>query len=124
MAGGIENLRVPTSEQARENGRKGGIASAKAKKERKQMQEVMQTLLDMPMKPGKLSKKIEAFLNIKDANITMREAVAAAMVQAAVQDRNVNAAKYVTEAAGETASVLNLHGELPVVLKDDITEAD
>ena len=81
-------------------------------------------LLDMPMKEGKLSKKIEAFLNIKEANITMREAVAAAMIQAAVQDRNVNAAKYVTEAAGETASVLNLHGELPVVLKDDITEAD
>ena len=32
MANNSDNLRVPTSEQARENGRKGGIASGKARK--------------------------------------------------------------------------------------------
>lgn len=39
------NLRVPTSEEARRNGRKGGKASAKARKERKQLKEELLLLL-------------------------------------------------------------------------------
>ena len=31
---GRDNLKVPTSEKARENGKKGGLASGKAKRER------------------------------------------------------------------------------------------
>ena len=40
------NLIVPTSEQARINGRKGGLASAKAKKERKTIREQLLLLLE------------------------------------------------------------------------------
>lgn len=39
------NLRVPTSKQAREYGRRGGLASAKAKKERKTFKEELLLLL-------------------------------------------------------------------------------
>lgn len=39
------NLRTPTTEQAREMGRKGGIASAKAKKERKTIVNALKDLL-------------------------------------------------------------------------------
>lgn len=38
-----------SGEQAREMGRRGGIASGKAKRERKQMREIAQSVLDMPM---------------------------------------------------------------------------
>ncbi len=43
-----KNLIVPTSSLARENGSKGGKASAAAKRRRKSMREKMRMLLDLP----------------------------------------------------------------------------
>jgi hypothetical protein len=45
MALNKQNLKVPTSEEARINGRKGGIASGKARKERKTLKEELLLLL-------------------------------------------------------------------------------
>lgn len=45
---GIDNLRTPTTEQAREIGRKGGLASAKARAERKQLKELLELALSQP----------------------------------------------------------------------------
>ena len=42
----IENLKVPTSEQAREYGRKGGIASGKARQEKATFKKQLQMILD------------------------------------------------------------------------------
>lgn len=47
---GIENLKVPTSEEARRNGRKGGIASGEARKKRKAFKEAL--LLALETKKG------------------------------------------------------------------------
>lgn len=43
--GNIDNLIVPSSEQARKNGSKGGIASGKKRAEKKMLQESLQKLL-------------------------------------------------------------------------------
>ena len=45
---GADNLRTPTTEQARERGRKGGIASAKARAEKKQLKELLELALSQP----------------------------------------------------------------------------
>ena len=45
---GKDNLRTPTTEQARERGRKGGIASAKARAEKKQLKELLELALSQP----------------------------------------------------------------------------
>lgn len=45
---GIDNLRTPTAEQARERGRKGGLASAKARAEKKQLKELLEMALSQP----------------------------------------------------------------------------
>lgn len=42
----IENLRVPTSEEAREIGRKGGIASGKARKEKASLRKGLEAILN------------------------------------------------------------------------------
>ena len=41
-----QNLRTPTTEEAREIGRKGGIASGKARKEKATMKAMLEKLLD------------------------------------------------------------------------------
>ena len=40
-----QNLKVPTSSEARENGRKGGLASAEAKRKRKSLKEELLLML-------------------------------------------------------------------------------
>lgn len=44
----IENLRVPTSEEAREIGRKGGIASGKARREKRNLRNAVEAILNAP----------------------------------------------------------------------------
>lgn len=43
---GKDNLIVPTSEQARENGRKGGLASGEARRNRKMLRDCIDYLLE------------------------------------------------------------------------------
>lgn len=69
------NLRVPSSEEARKNGRKGGIASGKARRERKTLKDELLLLLEEDDNNAKISiallKKalkgdIQAFTTIRD----------------------------------------------------------
>ena len=57
-----QNLRVPTSSKARENGKKGGIASGKARRAKKSLREAMQILMesDLTGKDGKTMTGTEA----------------------------------------------------------------
>ena len=59
-----ENLRVPTSEEAREIGRKGGIASGKARRERKAFKEALLLALETMTEEGKTiqDKGIESLM--------------------------------------------------------------
>ena len=57
-----QNLRVPTSSEARENGKKGGIASGEARRAKKSLREAMQILMDADLtgKDGKTMTGTEA----------------------------------------------------------------
>ena len=68
-----QNLRVPTSSEARENGKKGGIASGEARRAKKSLREAMQILMDADL-TGKDGK-----------TITGTEAMAAKAFQAALK---------------------------------------
>lgn len=86
-------------EQAREMGRRGGIASGKAKRERKQMREVAQALLDLPVEQG----RAEGYKSLAEGvrrNVTVSERIVMAAVREAL-DGNVRAAEFVRDTAGE-----------------------
>ena len=87
MAGGIENLTpVRSKAEARERGRKGGIASGKARRKKRDFRQLMRLLLDMP------ADELEKADN--------REAICAAMIQKALAgDRG--AAEFCRDTAGE-----------------------
>ena len=57
-----KNLRVPTSSEARRNGKKGGIASGEARRAKKSLREAMQILMDADLtgKDGKTMTGTEA----------------------------------------------------------------
>ena len=76
MATRLDNLKVPTSEQARENGRKGGIRSAQVKKEKKRATEAAKIMMSMPI-VGKSHDKLielkEKELKLKEREIRLKE---------------------------------------------------
>ena len=73
-----------TPKQRRENARKAGIASAKAKKERKAMKEQMEMLLTLPVKSSK-TKEVLKKLGIKSTEMNNQMALIVALYQTALK---------------------------------------
>lgn len=66
MAKGHDNLIVPTSEEAREIGRKGGKASGEARRKRKALRDSMNALLEMQPTAKEFNKLIEAGFDMEE----------------------------------------------------------
>lgn len=100
-----ENLKpftTRTKEQAREAGRKGGIASGKARKQKKQMREAFETILAMSMKAGELTdiSDLESFNQIKGTNISVQDAITAVIVNKALKG-DIKSAEFVRDSIGQ-----------------------
>lgn len=67
MANNQENLVPLTTEKAREIGRKGGIASGKAKREKATMKKTLQMLLEMENSKGQTYKELATLGLLKGA---------------------------------------------------------
>ena len=91
-----------TSEELRERAKKGGIASGKARREKKMMRETLDMILSMPMKNGKSAdvESIRSFAALKGKNISVQEAILIAQVQKAMKG-DTKAAEYVRDTIGQ-----------------------
>ena len=99
---GKDNLRTPTTEEARERGRKGGQASVKAHRERKAMKETIGILLSMPLTEG-AGTDVEQIKNLAEArgrNITVQDAIVIAMAKKAMKG-DVRAGEFLRDTIGE-----------------------
>lgn len=126
----LENLKVPTSEEARRNGAAGGRASGEARRRRKAMREVLDDLLSMPLRKGAL-KEIESLadlagpngkinmLNVK-VNVTVEQAVLLAQILQAING-NTKAATFLRDTAGQ--KILKDADEQAEYEDDGFTEA-
>lgn len=123
-----ENLIPFTSEQSREeakkNGAKGGIASGKARREKKAFKETLEALLSMPMNDGDgiSVDDIQNFANIKGQNISVQEAILIAQVQKAMNG-DTRAAEYLRDTAGQKPSdKVEVSGQVDNPFSDLTTE--
>ena len=107
-----QNL-IPNSErtpsQLREQARKGGIASGKARRERKMMREDAQMFLEMPLNAGQL-EDVEYLAEVKGKNITVQQAILLAMIKKAMKG-DVRASEYVRDTAGQQIANININTE-------------
>ena len=118
---GIDNLKTPSTEEARSRGRKGGIASGKARREKKALKETLEELLTMPLKDGRADdiEKIKSIASIKGKNITMQEAIMVAMLNKAAKG-DVRAAEYVRDTIGQKPdNKMNIDMNLPVFFEGE-----
>lgn len=91
-----------TKAEQREIARAGGIASGKARREKKALRETLEELLAMPIKTGKKYdlEKIKCIANMKGKNITMQETIMLAMLNKAAKG-DVRAAEYIRDTIGQ-----------------------
>ena len=69
-----DNLHVPTSEEAREYGRRGGLASAKARAAREQLRKDFLELLKVPIGDGKI-EKVKTFKDFGQKNVSLQKGI-------------------------------------------------
>lgn len=119
-----DNL-IPQSERTKEEQRRiarsGGIASGKARREKKAMRETLEALLSMPMKGGKTAdvEAIKNFAELKGKNITVQDAMVIAMLQKAMKG-NVTAAEWIRDTAGQKpVENMNMNMNLPVFFEGE-----
>lgn len=111
-----------TPEQRSECGRKGAMASKEAKRKKKYMKEVLDVLLDMPLKKGKHNdvEDIRNFASLKGKNLNVQEAIMIAQVQKALKG-DTNALQFIRDTIGQKqADSLNIGAEFGVQIIDDI----
>lgn len=116
-----ENLKTPTTKEARERGAKGGIASGKARREKKLMRETLETLLGMPLKNGKSAsvEDIKSLAAVKGKNINVQEAILIAQVQKAMKG-DTRAAEYVRDTIGQKpVDSVDMNMNLPVFFEGE-----
>lgn len=110
---GKDNLRIPSSEEAREYGRKGGIASGEARRKRKAMRDDLQALLDSEQEfnDGKVRRVQEGIVH---------KLVAAAM------KGDLKAIEQVAKLMGEYEQKIKLDGTLvtPQIVVQDTETAE
>lgn len=97
---GIENLIVPSSEEARKNGRKGGIASGKARREKRDRKQIASELLDLTVSGAGIDK-IKKFFNIKGKELTAYDTMFLSCMMKAMQKGDANALEKLLKIAGE-----------------------
>ena len=87
------NLKRPSSEEARELGRRGGVASGIARRRRKALREALDVYLSLPVQDKRsLNRLLRAGVDEDDADTQML--IVASLVQRAI-DGNVRAAKLI-----------------------------
>ena len=119
MANNIQNLkpRNLTTEEATEMGRKGGLASAEARRRKKSMKETLELFLSLPLEEGQSYdiENLQNFANLKGKNITVNDAILIKQIQKALKGDNY-AINFVRDLVEPKTNNLNITGELPVVI--------
>lgn len=96
---GRENLKRLSPEEARENGKKGGRASVKARRKKKAIKDCLLILRDMPVADMKVKSMLEK-MGIKDKDITYGMAIAASATIQAIKG-NTSMARLILETMDE-----------------------
>lgn len=99
--GTISNLKpVRNTEEARERGAKGGIASGEARRAKRSMKETAQALLAMPV-AGDNIRSVLSSLGIEDNDKNYQTAMIARLILKATQDGDAQSIRLLGEMVGE-----------------------
>lgn len=99
-----QNLKpVRSGSEAREKGKKGGVASGKARRQKKALRETLNELLSMPLRDDKIEniKKVKGFFDLNGKNITVQDALVMKAIETAMKG-NAKSMKMLFDLMSET----------------------
>ena len=101
-----ENLDRLSKEERAANGRKGGLSTAEKKRKQRDMREILQAFLSIPLTDGvqKLPEQFKSLAEIAEANDAGKVSLAAAIVLAQITSAltgDTKAAEFVRDTAGQ-----------------------
>lgn len=88
-----QNLKIPTSDEARELGRRGGIASGEARREKKRIADALRAVLSEDAGNG----------------LTRREAIVVKVLKRLYDEGDIYQLKVLAEILGETEQNININ---------------
>jgi hypothetical protein len=115
-----------SGEEAVENGRKGGIASGKAKREKKTVQMILEKFLEMDVKSNKKIKEIAKSVGIT-GDKSVKELITAVCIINTMKKGDIEKLQVLCELLGEDNGVQELEDiseEEAEVFGDNQTEED
>lgn len=119
--GDTSKLNDVPKEVRSERGRKAGLASVKARRERKEFRTTVETLLRMSLKSGRMCdlETIKNFMELKGKNVTVQQAMAIKLIQDALKG-DKKAFELVIDMIGEKpSSKLEIKDVTPVVFSGE-----
>ncbi len=113
--------RLLTHEERVENGRKGGKQKGENYRKRREMREVIEILLSMPLddKDIKELEDIASFKSLANKNLTVNDAIIVKQVQKALKG-DLNALTFLRDTSGQKPKDdVNLDVKLPVLFEGE-----
>lgn len=126
-----KNLRVPTSEEAREIGRKGGLASAKARRDNRTIQQIVKAITDADISTLQQFAPIARKLGL-ETDKSIKEVYAILCLLNSVKTANLGDLERLQKLRGEQAEITSAdeqrqekeHGDLISALRERRRDED
>lgn len=110
-----------THEDRVRNGRKGGLKKGENAKKKREMRQVIEILLSMPLEDKKTEdlEKIASFKGLANKNLTVNDAIIVKQVQKALKG-DLNALTFLRDTSGQKPKDdVNLDVKLPVLFEGE-----
>ena len=122
-----QNLRVPTSSEARRNGKKGGIASGIARREKKTVQKILNDFLSTAAKDNPQVAKLAAKMGLKSDD-SIKDLFTIVCTLNTLKDGNLSDLERLSKLLGEQTEIADTEAQKQAdfldAVKRAVTDAD
>lgn len=117
-----QNLRVPTSSEARRNGKKGGIASGIARREKKTIQKILNDFLSTAAKDNPQVSKLAAKMGLKSDD-SIKDLFTIVCILNTLKDGNLSDLERLSKLLGEQTEIADTEAQKQAAFLDAVKKA-
>ena len=117
-----QNLRVPTSSEARRNGKKGGNASGKARREKKTVQKILNDFLSTAAKDSPQVSKLAAKMGLQDDG-SIKDLFTIVCTLNTLKDGNLSDLERLSKLLGEQTEIADTEAQKQAAFLDAVKKA-
>ena len=117
-----QNLKVPTSSEARRNGKKGGIASGIARREKKTVQKILNDFLSTAAKDNPQVAKLAAKMGLKSDD-SIKDLFTIVCTLNTLKDGNLSDLERLSKLLGEQTEIADTEAQKQAAFLDAVKKA-